>query len=37
VECVVLQAAKPSITAKDKARAKAASGSKNISTFFKKK
>jgi len=31
------KAAKPSITAKDKARAKAASGSKNISTFFKKK
>jgi hypothetical protein len=34
---VLLQAAKPSITAKDKVRAKAASGSKNISSFFKKK
>lgn len=31
------KAAKPSITAKDKGRTKAASGSKNISTFFKKK
>lgn len=31
------KASKPSITAKDKARAKAASGSKNIANFFKKK
>ncbi|GLG92871.1 Ribonuclease H2 subunit B [Gryllus bimaculatus] len=31
------KASKPSITAKDKARAKSATGSKNIANFFKKK